>query len=448
MSKELLVLIEGKVAGKLTQDIHGTISFEYDLIYQALPRPTPLSVSMPLTQNVHKGLRITDWLKNLLPDNEAVLARWGTQYKVSPNNPFALLEHVGRDVAGAVQFVPEGDQSELGKGGIVSISTNDIETRLKVLESDPAAWNAATRQGQFSLPGAQPKTALRLTGDAWGEPWGAEPTTHIIKPPSRTWHHQEINEHLCLATSREIGIPTAHSELKMFGSKRALVVERFDRIHTPRGLVRVHQEDLCQALGLSSLKKYESDKGPGPGPGAKEVIELFRKTMNPIEAEKAIEVFIQALAFAWVIGGTDAHAKNYGLLLSGSDVRLAPLYDLNSILPYEVSEFRDLKAGQVGSLDGELAMKVGATRNLRGVTGTDWELFAKENGLNPTNVKAIVYDVIEATPLAMARARGGLPFSILNTDDLEFADNLLAHVTKQASLCRTSMAGRGIPSRF
>ncbi|MDO8645985.1 MAG: type II toxin-antitoxin system HipA family toxin [Candidatus Planktophila sp.] len=448
MSKEILVVIGGKISGRLTQDRHGIISFQYEAAYQALPSPTPLSLSMPVAQAVHKGRIINDWLNNLLPDNEAVLARWGAQYKVSPKNPFALMEHVGRDVAGAVQFVPEKELPHLKAGGIEKLSIKEIETRLEVLENDPAAWNATTRQGQFSLPGAQPKTALRLDGSQWGEPWGSEPTTHIIKPPSKSWAHQEINEHLCLATAAGVGIPTAHSEIRMFGTKRALVVERFDRSHSPTGLIRVHQEDLCQALGLSSLKKYEADRGPGPGPGTKEIISLFKRVMNPLHAEEANWQFISALALAWVIGGTDAHAKNYGLLLSGADVRLAPLYDLNSILPYEVSEVRNIAPGKISIHDGELAMKIGTTPKLRQITGVDWELLAKENGLDKEKTKSVVLEVISNTPKAMKLAIDALPSEILSKDDFEFAKDLLKRVTKQANLCVVSMNGRGIPARF
>lgn len=448
MSRELLVLIEGKVAGNLFQDKHGAIRFEYEDSYQTANDSTPLSISMPLVQKKHKGSILANWLKNLLPDNEGVLARWAIQYKVSPSNPFALLEHVGRDVAGAVQFVPMNDVATLHAGGISPLTLGDIENRLKELEANPAAWTPNTRSGQFSLPGAQAKTALRFVDGQWSEPWGSEPTTHIIKPPSRIWPHQEINEHLSLETSRLIGIPTANSEIMTFGSKRALVVTRYDRLFTEGGEIRrVHQEDLCQALGLSPIKKYEVDQGPGPGPGVSKIIDLLKKTMGPTEGSKAIKTFIQALAYAWVIGGTDAHAKNYGILLSGSNLRLAPLYDLNSVLPYEVAEVRNLPEGQASFHDSSLAMKIGSNRNIREITGNDWLELAETNSLDSEEVRTLVLEVVNMTPSAMKSAIEGLASLAEAHDDRKFANQLLDLVTKQSQICRTSMHGRGIPTR-
>ncbi len=448
MSRELLVLIEGKVAGSLVQDNHGAISFEYADSYQTTNDSTPLSISMPLVQKRHKGIKLANWLKNLLPDNEGVLSRWAIQYKVSPSNPFALLEHVGRDVAGAVQFVPMQNVANLQDGGLIPLTVRDIENRLKELEANPAAWTPSTRSGQFSLPGAQAKTALSFIEGQWSEPWGSEPTTHIIKPPSRIWPHQEINEHLSLETSRLIGIPTADSEIMTFGTKRALVVSRYDRLFTESGDIRrIHQEDLCQALGLSSTMKYEADHGSGPGPGVSKIIDLIRKIMGPMEAASAIKTFIQALAYAWVIGGTDAHAKNYAMLLSGSNLRLAPLYDLNSILPYEVAEVRNLPQGQTSFHDSSLAMRIGSHRKIREVTGQDWLELAKTNSLDPEEVRASVLDVIKVTPSAMKTAAERVPKSIMHLDDRKFANQLLDLVAKQAGVCRTSMDGRGIPTR-
>lgn len=448
MTRELLVLIEGKVAGSLIQDNHGAISFEYEDSYQSMNDSTPLSISMPLVQKKHKGTKLANWLKNLLPDNEGVLSRWAIQYKVSPSNPFALLEHVGRDVVGAVQFVPMHTVANLQDGGLTPLTIGEVENRLKELEANPAAWTPSTRSGQFSLPGAQAKTALRFVKGQWSEPWGSEPTTHIIKPPSRIWPHQEINEHLSLETSRLIGIPTADSEIMSFGTKRALVVTRYDRFFTESGDIRrIHQEDLCQALGLSSTMKYEVDQGSGPGPGVSKIIELIRKIMGPLEAANAVRTFIQALAYAWVIGGTDAHAKNYAILLSGPNLRFAPLYDLNSILPYEVAEVRNLPQGQASFHDSSLAMRIGSHRKIREVTGEDWRELAETNSLDPEEVRALVLEVIKVTPPAMKSAIERFPDSVMNPGDRRFANELLDLVAKQAGVCRTSMDGRGIPNR-
>jgi serine/threonine-protein kinase HipA len=139
--------------------------------------------------------------------------------------------------------------------------------------------------------------------------------------------------------AHEIGLAVAESTVRSFEDQEALVVRRYDRqLDTGGRLVRVHQEDVCQVLGVSPLRKYESDGGPGPA----EIIRLIlRECDRPADD---VGTFIDALALNWVIGGTDAHAKNYSFLLTPGSVRLAPLYDLISVLPYPHRiDYRELK---------------------------------------------------------------------------------------------------------
>ncbi|MGA7631477.1 MAG: HipA domain-containing protein [Terriglobales bacterium] len=126
-----------------------------------------------------------------------------------------------------------------------------------------SAWRAATDTGQFSLAGAQPKTALLLEGRRWGVPSGRTPTTHILKPPTGEWDgHAEI-EHFCLLLARASGLVVPNSSVRRFRAEIAIVIERYDRIRSSDGWLRVHQEDMCQALGLHPAKKYENEGGPG-----------------------------------------------------------------------------------------------------------------------------------------------------------------------------------------
>ena len=186
----LVVLLEGRRAGVVTMNTQGRLALSYDEDYLNTADPTPLSLSMPLVQPDHGDGPVRAFLWGLLPDNERVLERWARTYQVSAGNPFALLRHVGEDCAGAAQFVrPERlDALKAGKGEIQWLDDNQVAERLGLLRRDPTAWHTFDT-GQFSLAGAQAKTALHYdpASRRWGEPSGAIPTTHILNPPLLGW---------------------------------------------------------------------------------------------------------------------------------------------------------------------------------------------------------------------------------------------------------------------
>jgi serine/threonine-protein kinase HipA len=156
--------------------------------------------------------------------------------------------------------------------------------------------------------------------------------------------NHDLNEHLCLDAAGRAGLVVARSRVARFGEESAIVVERYDRRRIDGRVVRVHQEDVCQALSVLPSRKYQSQGGPGPT----EIVALFRRLMPPTVARDTVARFVDALIWNWLIAGTDAHAKNYSLLLASDQLRLAPLYDIASALPYRVPQ-RDLR----------LAMKLG-----------------------------------------------------------------------------------------
>lgn len=346
MNDALIVLLGDTTAGTLTRLPGGRLRFDYADQYQALSGLTPLSVSMPTQVRSHPDRVITPWLWNLLPDNEAVLARWSRQFHASASSPFSLLSTpVGLDCAGAVRFVPpELVEQEINRPGDVTWLTDDeVAERLRELKADSTTWLGRSFTGQFSLAGAQAKTALLYRSGRWGVPSGATPTTHILKPAVAGLDDHDLNEHLCLDAARRAGLLAARTHISRFGNETAIVVDRYDRIGSGQ-IVRVHQEDLCQALEFSPAKKYQNEGGPAPA----QITDIFRRVMSPQNSSAAISQFFDALVWNWLIGGTDAHAKNYSLLLSGEQVRLAPLYDIASALPYGTHE-RKLR----------LAMKIG-----------------------------------------------------------------------------------------
>lgn len=387
--RTLVVVLEGRSMGAVTQDASGKLQFEYDDEWRLDPSSTPLSLSMPLAERVHANDMVEAFLWGLLPDNGNVLERWGREYQVSWRNPFALLSHVGEECAGAVQFVRPERIDEATRGGDVEwLDVDEIASGLRLLRHDPTAWHSVLHHGRFSLAGAQAKVALLREGKRWGRPSGRIPTTHIVKPAIEGLRDHDLNEHLCLRAAHLAGLRTARSDVVEFGGERAIVVERYDRASRGDQILRVHQEDLCQALGLPPGKKYQNEGGPTP----LRIVTLLREVDSAASA--SVAAFVDALAFNWLIGGTDAHAKNYSLLLSGRQVRLAPLYDVASVLPYPEFEIRELKS----------AMRIGREYRLEWISGKHWRRLADELRLDQDAVIGRVAELAEQVPDCFARA--------------------------------------------
>lgn len=422
MSDELLVLLEDRFAGRLIRTRGGRSRFEYDPEYQQLTSATPLSLSMPIAFAAYDDAVVSPWLWGLLPDNEAVLRRWARDFQVSASSAFSLLSSpVGEDCAGAVRFVgPERLDEALTRGGEVTWLTDaEVGRRLEDLVEDSTAWLGRSSTGQFSLAGAQSKTALLRGHHRWGTPHGSIATSHILKPAIVGLDDHDLNEHLCLAAARRLGLPTARSTIASFGGRTAVVIERYDRVCDADGVVtRVHQEDLCQALGLGPDRKYQRDGGPAIG----QIARLLREVMPASGALDAVRRFADALIFNWLIGGTDAHAKNYSLLLSGDQVRLAPLYDLGSALPYGMDAHRL-----------RFAMKLGSNYDVLPYRDP-WADAAVDLGLPGDAVHDRVVTLARELPDALAAAAAE---DTVRSLDRPLPDRLLSTVTARVKWCLT-----------
>ena len=367
IGRRLIALLDGREIGEVRRDARNRLFFHYDPGWQAARDALPLSLSLPLSVDGPAGPAIETFIWGLLPDNEFVLERWAKSFHVSARNPFALIANVGEDCAGAVQFVrPEKLRGFLsGRSSKVDWLTEDnVAERLRALRRDQTAWRMPRDTGQFSLAGAQAKTALLFQRGRWGVPSGRMPTTHILKPQSDEFDGHAENEHFCLALARALRLPAARSEVHQFGDEAAIVVERYDRVTLPGDdIVRVHQEDMCQALGVMPTSKYQSEGGPGPAA----IVELLRRHSS--RPREDVATFVGALIFNWLIGGTDAHAKNYSVLHgSGGRLRLAPLYDLGSALPYDHLDERRLK----------LVMRIGREYLLNHIGLRQWQRVERE----------------------------------------------------------------------
>lgn len=325
---ELVVLLNGRIMGRIRREAQGHLRFHYDSDYLKSGPGIPLSLSIPLIQEQHAHDVVHAYLWGLLPDNEQVLRRWGTRFQVSARNVFGLLSHVGEDCAGAVQILPESHVDHAEAGGRERLTVDDIADILRNLRRDPGLTRRSTDPGQFSLPGTQAKTAIQLSAGRWYMPWGREPTTHILKPPRPDLDGHVENEHFCLRLAEAAGLRVPQTRIQRFGNEPAIVIQRYDRQTGAARLARVHQEDACQALAIDPASKYENEGGPG----IVRIMELLDQSSRPVEDRRR---FMAAIAFNYMILGTDAHAKNYSLLLgAGGRVRLAPFYDIASLLPY------------------------------------------------------------------------------------------------------------------
>lgn len=393
----LTALMNGEVVGYVYQTGNGRLAFRYEDSWRRIESNYPLSLSMPMTATEHGDRATRSYLWGLLPDNPDVLEWWARRYGVSRYRVVDLLAHVGQDCAGAVQFaLPESAKELIGVStakdeatSVEWLTSSELELRLVDLRMNPAAGRAANDTGQFSLAGAQPKTALyESPRGRWGVPQGRMPTNRILKPPTLGLDDLAYNEHFCLLLARELGFSAAVSRVQHFGSEVAIVLERYDREPLGNRLIRVHQEDMCQALGIPPTRKYETDGGPGVA----EIVDLLRQSSSDPEQDSLR--FLDAIAFNWLIAATDAHAKNYSIMHApGPQLRLAPLYDVITILPYP----------QLSYDKSKLAMAIGGERLIAEVGLVHWRKLARETGIHAEILLERVRALAAAIPEAVAR---------------------------------------------
>ena len=435
---ELDVVIEGDLVGRVRANKAGRLTLEYQPRWRNSPRGHSLSVSMPLADLTYPHKLVWSYLWNLLPENPNVLQRWGQQYQVSAANPFTLLAYVGADVPGAAQFFPPERLEEIRaeqRPSIEWMSMDELAQRLQQLRADAAAVRRPGDIGKMSLPGAQAKTAYCRdeTRNRWGVPGGRAPTTHIIKPCIPGFDGLVENEHLCQDIAARLGLPAANTSVLPL-DQTYIVVERYDRLPPPPGspfVQRIHQEDMCQALGLMPGRKYQQDGGPGIA----EIVTLIRRVSTA--AADDIDRFLDANIFNWLIGGTDAHAKNYSLLIGGgNEIRLAPLYDLSSQLPYP-----DL-------IEQRVAMKIGDQYNIPLIGLADWRKLAAACTLDEGRTLSRLIEMANALPdtIAAARAKAltdGLDPKIV----MLLTTQLIEHARERQAMLTSAPSNRRRPAK-
>lgn len=326
MKGPLLAHLGGVLVGRLERR-RGGLVLTYDPTWRSRPDRIPLSLSLPAVTQAHRTPAVHHFFDALLPDDLAVRKRWGRDWGVDGGDILALLGVVGADLPGAVQVILEGE-SLSKEGSIAWLSDAELAELIRELRADGTAWVQDITVGAFSLAGAQRKTALVYREGKWGRATGATPTTHILKTGVSGLEAQAEVEHLSLRLAHHLGFTVASSTLLLVEDQVALVVERFDRDRLESEVRRLHQEDGCQALGRDPAKRYAGEGGPTAADWARL---LWRNSAAP---DHDVKTFASALVLQWLIGGTDAHARNYSVQHLQSGCRLAPLYDVASVVPY------------------------------------------------------------------------------------------------------------------
>jgi len=404
----LNILINGRQVGRLEKEADGAVFFQYDRDWIEWTRAFPISLSLPLQKAAYRGEAVNAVFDNLLPDNPAVRRQVALKTGARGADTYSLLEEIGRDCIGAMQFLPDG--SEVDVSGVITaepISDDEIERLLANLARDPLGVDP-DEGFRISLAGAQEKTALLFHEGRWKRPIGGTPTTHILKPqlgriPTASGEvdltHSVDNEHYCLALMRAFGLETAKTEIVTFGERRVLVVERFDRVwRSDDRLIRLPQEDMCQALSIPLSRKYQ-DQG---GPGMRSILDRLLEADDPARDRLA---FFRSQILFWLTGATDGHAKNFSLFLRpGGRFELTPFYDVLTAQPA-------FDAKQIPHKSFRLAMSAGASPHYRidDVLGRHFIQSGKAAGLGPTAMRKVVDEIRVNAETAPDRALTEMP---------------------------------------
>jgi serine/threonine-protein kinase HipA len=238
------------------------------------------------------------------------------------------------------------------------------------------------------------------------------------------------NEWLCLRLLAAYGLPVPEAEIASFGQQRVLVVERFDRVVSADGqrLLRLVQEDFCQATGTSPLLKYEAEGGPGLGA-------LFTLLQQSVDAERDLRTLMASQLLFWMLRAPDGHAKNFSIhLLPGGRYRLTPLYDVVSAYPVMGDG-----PNQWSSRELKLAMAlVGKSRHdeAERIQRRHFNSTAKRFGYGET-AEPLIHELVERTPAVIDAMQRVLPAGFSQ----EVADKVLGGLQSAARALEGMPAG-------
>lgn len=408
----LVTWMNNERVGELTKQANGAHTFRYYDEWIRNPYGRPLSLSLPVQLGLMTSDAVFNYFDNLLPDSPGVRDRIVKRYQAKSKQPFDLLAEIGRDSVGAVTLLPPEEDASGQVLAWERLNASRLESVLTAYQADiPLGMIEGEDDFRISVAGAQEKTALLKAGDAWCIPKGTTPTTHIIKlpigeikQPNATLDLRESvdNEFCCLALARALDFEVPDAEIIRTGKIRALAVERFDRrwARNKTVLLRLPQEDLCQAFGLPSSLKYESDGGP-------DIAQIMRFLLGSSDALNDRYAFMRFQVFQWLIGATDGHAKNYSLFIhAGGSYKLTPFYDI-------ISAFPVLGGAGLHMRDLKLAMSLKATKGRKSAIDQIYPRHflatAREVNFAQEQMQQILRDFADNVPGAVETVMSSLP---------------------------------------
>ncbi len=397
---------------------HSPDTLQYDPKWVQSREGRPLSLSLPFTpgNTPHRGERVRHYFDNLLPDSPDIRARLARRYHATSTEAFDLLAQAGQDCVGALQILPHDASPAVASLQTRPLSNSEVAAVLRHATAATAPGFMEDDDVRISIAGAQEKTALLRLDGQWCMPQGATPTTHILKLPlglvggmGLDLRESVENEWLCAQILSAYGLPVAHCEPVQFEAVKALAVERFDRMWwtAPDGqqhLIRLPQEDMCQATATAPDLKYEAQGGPG----IDRIMSVLAGSMTP-EADK--RTFFTAQVLFWMLCAPDGHAKNFSLFIRpGGRCQLTPLYDVISAYPILGNG-----PNQISPFKVKLAMAVrgkNAHWKINDIQRRHWLAVGARHGVVTADgqaVEALLDDLVARTPEVIEKVTGKMP---------------------------------------
>jgi serine/threonine-protein kinase HipA len=414
MARDLIVYLQGEVAGTLRQEDSGRLTFTYARECLERPEARQLSLSLPLREEPFDDRQARPYFAGLLPDDVA-RERLARYLGVTSKNDFALLAEVGGECAGAVALFPPGvEPPPEGEGNYRFLNEAALARILRDLPRRPLRARGELR---LSLAGAQDKIALLKAGDFF-LPLGDRPTSHILKPAVEHFADIVPNECFCMLLAARLGLEAPTVEIGSAEGIPFLLIERYDRVPSESGQIRrLHQEDFCQALAIPPENKYQGEGGPSFAQCFRLLDACARPALDRLE-------LLRRVLFNFLIGNADAHGKNFALLHRRSGTVLAPAYDVVCTTVY-------------GDHTDQMAMKIGRKKRFGDVLPSDWESLARKAGLAPARVRRDLLAMAERLPVEARRLADELKSSTQAAMHSMF-DRIVADVGARADAVRRS----------
>jgi serine/threonine-protein kinase HipA len=423
----LNIFINGEKVGSLSFGATGRMQLVYGQSWLHSENSRPLSLSLPLGEHPLQGSAVEYYFDNMLPDNDAIRKRIQTRFGAASDRCFDLLWHIGRDCVGAIQLLPEAEvPSTVMTIAGTPLSNAEIAETLRNYRSMPLGMDK-DNDFRISLAGAQEKTALLWHSNQWCRPNVVTPTSHIFKLPIGQTPRIDLsdsveNEWLCHRILKEYGVPVANAEICTFEEIKTLVVERFDRRLSVDGswIIRLPLEDMCQALGVPPVFKYEEDGGPG-------ICRIMELLIGSETALSDRRLFMKSQILFWLLGAIDGHAKNFSIyLLPGGGFRMTPLYDVMSAYPLVAR--KELHTKQM-----KMAMSVDSKNKhyyWNEIITRHWVAIAKKTRFSETELQSLFQELLDPMEDVISRVTSSLPRNFPLGVSQPIFDGLLAGKAK------------------